>query len=120
MYKKGRLPRRNFNGEKYVASVVKPMRPFIKQKLKSHKSSFINSRELDDELCDDMKNETTLIDGEHRWIEIHRNMRVRIIITTLIKEFGYIMWSGKTKKVLYKPQTVSFKRASELRELEVK
>lgn len=119
MYKKGREPKINVNLNTYVESLTKSIRPYIKAELKDVKSSYVNSRELDDKLCEDLKDSKELVDGEHRWIEIHRSLRVRIIIQTLIKEFGYEMWSGKTKKVLYKPPS-GFKRASELAETKLK
>jgi hypothetical protein len=115
MYKKGRpkIPC-NFNLEQYVERMIITMRPIIKKKLALTKSSFINTRELDDLLCNDMKEDSTLIDGKRRWIEIHRSIRMRIIATTLVEKLGYKMWSGKSRKVLCKPER-EFKRASELK-----
>ncbi len=100
--------------EQYVERMIKTISPTLKKKLSLSKSSYINTRELDDILCDDMKDDMTKIDGNRRWIEIHRSIRVRIITTALITVFKCTMWSGNSRKVLCKPET-GFKRASELK-----
>jgi hypothetical protein len=122
MYKKDRPSniRTPLNIIRYVEKMIVIMRPLIKKKLVMPKSTYINTRDLDDILCNDMKDDLTKIDGEHRWIEIHRSLRVRIISTTLMKEFGYVMWSGNTRRVLCKPIKESpFKTASELKRSEI-
>jgi hypothetical protein len=112
MYKKGKSTGISCSLNDYVCGVVKTIKPYIRQIVIKQKGSFINSREVDDILCESLKTDKTLFDGEHRWIEINRSIRVRVVIKTLEDEFGYKMWSGKSKKVLYKPP--AFKKASEL------
>jgi len=121
MYKKGRPSNKQhpLNIINYINGMAKTIRPIIKKELVMPKATYVNTRELDDILCNKMKDDLTKIDGTHRWIEIHRNVRVRIIINALKKEFGYVMWSGNSRKVLYKPiPSSSFKKASELKRSE--
>ncbi len=115
MYKKGRpITPHQANLELYVEKMSKKMLPLLKKHISVKNAPFVNTRELDDDMCERMKDNLTLIDGKNRWIEIHKNMRVRIITTTLMSKLGYTMWSGNTRKVLCKPKN-EFKRASELK-----
>jgi len=117
MYKKGRSStQNNINMDTYILRMVKWVTPLIKRVLPKMNPVFINTRELDDILCDLTKNDKTLSDGKKRWIEIHRSVRVRIISKTLVDTFGYIVWSGNTRKVFYKPTPKSaFMKASDIK-----
>jgi hypothetical protein len=96
--------------------MVKWVTPLIKRVLPKMNPVFINTRELDDILCDLTKCDRTLADGKKRWIEIHRSVRVRIISKTLVDTFGYVVWSGNTRKVFYKPTPKpAFKKASDIK-----
>jgi hypothetical protein len=107
VYKKGRLANKvnptSINN--YIDKMVTTMHPFVNDKLVNSRVMFVNIHELDDVLCDDMKNDDTKIDGRYKWIEIKRNIRLRIISTTLKRDFGYILWSGNSHRVLYNPKT---------------
>ena len=117
MYKKGRAPPLStVNIEGYILRMMKYITPHIKSILQRTKSNFINTRELDDMLCDEAKGDKTLVDGKNRWIEIHRSVRVRVISKTLVDVFGYVVWSGNTRKVFCKPTPKpAFKKASEIK-----
>lgn len=117
MYKKGRPPSLStVNIEGYILRMMKYITPHIKNILIKSKSNFVNTRELDDMLCDEAKGDRTLVDGKNRWIEIHRSVRVRVISKTLVDNFGYVVWSGNTRKVFCKPSTPpSFKKASDIK-----
>jgi hypothetical protein len=117
MYKKGRTPPLStVNIEGYILRMMKYITPHIKNILARTRSNFINTRELDDMLCDEAKSDKTLVDGKNRWIEIHRSVRVRVISKTLVDVFGYVVWSGNTRKVFCKPTPKpAFKKASDIK-----
>jgi hypothetical protein len=93
----------NARMEIYICTTQRKLHPQLHTVVNKYPSTFINTREMDDMLCEHLKNSKTQFDGYRRWIEVHRSIRIRIITKSLIEDFGYIMWSGKTRKVLFKP-----------------
>jgi hypothetical protein len=75
----------------------------LSELLQNRQCTYVNTRELDDLLCEKLKDSDIYYDGYRRWIEVHRSVRIRIMTRVLMREFGYLMWSGSTKKILYKP-----------------
>ena len=87
----------------YVSATQKQIYEPLNHVLKQRNSVFVNTRELDDLLCDHLKDSEVHYDGTRKWIEINRNLRIRIITRVLLDDMGYTMWSGTTRKVLRRP-----------------
>lgn len=94
---------RKENMDNYIKTAQNNVKKPLKIVLKTYPCMFINTREADDRLCELLKDDRFLYDGIRRWSEIHRSFRIRIITNVMIEDLGYEIWSGKTRKVLYKP-----------------